>query len=109
MQNNVEEVPDGMYKIEVVAGTKQLAGYCWVIENNSDYYQYFVMREQYLPPITGVSSTIFGYSPAGFPSSFESLAKFQTTATEAIHAVYPGAAVGHSATLETDTPWELPS
>lgn len=110
MKKNIEEVPDGVYKIEIVAeGTKQLAGYCWVIESNSDFYQYFVMREQYLPPITGVTSTIFDYSPAGFPSNFESLTKFQSVATEAIHQVYPGASVGHSAMLETSTSWELPS
>ena len=109
-ENNVCEMPGGVYRIEVVNNAgKALAGYLWTVEVEDTYYHYFVTQAQYLPPITGVASTTFVYGPSEMPSGFSSLADFLQDATDEIENQVPGATVEHIAMVESETDWVLPS
>lgn len=110
VSDNVCEVPDGVYRIEVTTKAgKVLAGYLWTVEDANTFYNYFVTQAQYLPPITGVESTTFVYAPSEMPSTFGSLAAFLQDATDEIESQVSGAVVEHIAMSESETDWSLPS
>tara|TARA_B100000686_G_C15920340_1_gene539259 strand:- start:29 stop:370 length:342 start_codon:yes stop_codon:yes gene_type:complete len=108
--DNVCEVPDGVYRIEVTTkASKILAGYLWTVSDQDTFYNYFVTQAQYLPPISGVETTTFVYAPSEMPSDFGSLAEFLQDASDQIEIQVPGASVEHVAMVEGVTDWALPS